>query len=139
MKYLIYLILFLLNNLYAHIDQKVLYEFEAKCMICHNTYKKNDTAPPVVAVQQMYMRNTSNNKDISKQLIARFLAYPTHKKALMKPAIELYGLMPQQNLSVEQIANFAQVIIDTEFEVPDWFDGHYKSHKFKKNNKNNIP
>jgi len=40
--------------------------------------------------------------------------------------------MPKFDLNTTEIENFSQVIIETEFDTPDWFDEHYKSHELEK-------
>lgn len=98
-------------------------------MSCHNTYSKNETAPPIIAINQIYTKYSNNNLELSKKMIKSFLSNPSKEKALMKPAIKLYNLMPKQDLTTEQIDDFAEVILETNYEIPDWFDSHFKSHK----------
>jgi len=43
----------------------------------------------------------------------------------MKPAVKLFGVMPKLDLNSTEIEDFAQVLIETEFEIPDWFEEHY--------------
>lgn len=121
--------LFLCTSVYAHVDEQVLLDFEKRCMICHDSYKQNDFAPPVIAVQQIYHRKYKMDLVVAKNAMMSFLEKPTHEKALMKPAIKLYGLMPQQQLTPEERLNFSEVILETPFEIPDWFEGHFQSHK----------
>lgn len=116
----------------AHVDEAVLIDFEKKCMLCHKAYEKNDLAPPIVAVQQVHMRLADGNMTMATRSIMSFLKTPNTKTALMKPAIELYNLMPKFDLNAAEIENFSQVIIETEFDTPDWFDEHYKSHELEK-------
>jgi hypothetical protein len=118
--------------LYAHIDDAVLYDFEARCMVCHDTYKQNDKAPPLVAINQVYLKLHDYNHTVARAKIKAFLTQPSHQKALMKPAIKLYGLMPKISLDENQTSDFAEVLIETEFEIPKWFEKHYKLHKLKK-------
>jgi len=131
------LILLLVSTFaFSHIDEKVLYDFEKKCMICHDTYNKNDKAPPIVAINQIYTKKTSGDLSLSKKMIINFLANPTYDKALMKPAIKLYSLMQKQDIELEDMGNFADVILETNFEIPEWFDEHFDSHKLDLENKN---
>lgn len=125
-------LLFAAVSLYAHVDEAVLIDFEKRCMGCHKAYEKNDLAPPIVAVQQVHMRLSDNNMTRAMQSIMTFLKTPNEKNALMKPAVKLYKLMPKFDLNATEIKNYSEVIIDTEFDMPDWFDEHYKSHKLEK-------
>ena len=117
--------------LYSHIDEKVLYAFEKACMTCHNTYEKNKKAPPLIAVNQVYLRLSDGNMSVAMKRMERFLITPSKDLGLMKPAIKLFGVMPKLVLTKEEIRDYAQVLIETEFEIPEWFDEHYKSHKLK--------
>jgi len=130
----ILLIIYIVNIsiLYAHIDEKVLYAFEAKCMGCHDTYEKNDKAPPLIAVNQVYLRLHDNNMTQAMERMKLFLAEPTKEKALMKPAVKLFGVMPSLELNSTEIEEFSQVLIETEFEIPKWFEEHYRSHELNK-------
>jgi len=123
------LLLSIFNYSFCHVDQVALLNFEKKCMICHDTYNKNDLAPPVVAINQIYTKKTKGNLPQAKKMIVSFLSNPSDKKALMKPAIKIFGLMPKQLITKKEIEDFADVILETDFEIPDWFDKHFKSHK----------
>ena len=128
MNKLLLLSFYLCSSLFAHVDQEVLRNFENRCMVCHDTYSKNDIAPPIIAINQIYAKSTQNNLPLSKKMIKSFLFNPTKEKALMEPAIKLYNLMPKQDLTTKQIDDFAEVILETNYEIPDWFDNHFKSH-----------
>jgi len=121
--------IFLFTSSFAHVDTEALLNFEKKCMICHETYKKNKLAPPIVAINQIYIKKTKGNLPYAKEMIVSFLLNPSHKKALMKPAIKLFNLMPKQELTQKEVEDFADVILETEFDIPDWFEEHFKSHK----------
>jgi len=54
-----------------------------------------------------------------------FLATPDENRTLMKPAVKFFGVMPKLDLNSTEIEDFAQVLIETEFEIPDWFEEHY--------------
>lgn len=117
-----------LTMLEAHIDEKVLYAFKKKCMVCHDTYKKNDKAPPLVAVNQVYLRLSDNNFTLAMEKMETFLEAPDLNKTLMNPAVKLFGVMPKLDLNRTQIKEFSQVLIETEFEIPEWFEGHFEGH-----------
>ena len=119
-------------TVHAHVDEKVLYAFEKACMSCHDTYKKNDKAPPLIAVNQVYLRLTDGNISVAMERVKSFLAQPNKENTLMKPAVKLYGVMPKIELTKEEMNDFAQVLVETEFEIPEWFDKHYKTHDLKK-------
>ena len=121
----------------AHVDEKVLYAFEQACMSCHDTYEKNKIAPPLIAVNQVYLRLADGNMTVAMERMKRFLAAPSKEMTLMKPAVKLYGVMPKMELTEEEMRDFAQVLVETEFEIPEWFDDHYKTHELKKPEENN--
>ena len=116
----------------AHIDERVLYEFADKCMICHETYKENKMAPPLVAVNQVYLRLHDNNMSKAMEKMKTFLATPDENRTLMKPAVKLFWVMPKLDLNSTEIEDFSQVLIETEFDIPDCFEEHYKSHELNK-------
>ena len=130
--FLLLVILWDVTSLYAHIDEKVLYAFEKACMSCHDTYEKNKTAPPLIAVNQVYLRLADGNMTVAMKRIETFLAAPTKEYTLMKPAVKLFGVMPKLELTEEEMRDYAQVLVETEFEIPEWFDEHYKTHELKK-------
>ena len=121
-----------MTALHAHVDEKVLYAFEKVCMSCHDTYEKNKKAPPLIAVNQVYLRLADGNMTAAMERMKRFLAAPGIEGALMKPAVKLFGMMPNIGLTQEEIRDYAQVLVETEFEIPEWFDEHYKTHELKK-------
>ena len=101
-------------------------------MVCHNTYKRNKKAPPLVAINQVYLRVYDNNWSIAQEQIKEFLENPTKSNLIMKPAFKKFGLMPQLTFDINDTKDFAQVLIETEFEIPDWFNAHYKEHNLTK-------
>ena len=139
MKPIILLItLYAVTLLNAHVDEKVLYAFEKACMSCHDTYEKNKIAPPLIAVNQVYLRLADGNMTVAMERMKTFLAAPSKEHTLMKPAVKLYGVMPKLELTEEELRDYAQVLIGTEFEIPEWFDEHYKTHELKKPQEGNI-
>jgi len=69
---------------------------------------------------------------IAMERMKNFLATPSKEGILMKPAVKLYGLMPKLELTEEEMRDYAQVLVETEYEIPEWFDDHYKTHELKK-------
>ena len=133
MKTILLLLSFLcITILHAHVDEKVLYAFEKVCMSCHDTYEKNKKAPPLIAVNQVYLRLADGNMTVAMDRMKTFLADPDKERTLMKPAVKLYGVMPKLELTQEEMRDFSQVLVETEFEIPEWFDDHYKTHELKK-------
>ena len=119
-------------SLHAHVDEKVLYAFEKACMSCHDTYEKNKKAPPLIAINQVYLRLADGNTTVAMERIKTFLSDPSKERALMKPAVKLFAVMPKIELTQEEMRDYAQVLVETEFEIPEWFDEHYKTHELKK-------
>ncbi len=120
------------TTLHAHVDEKVLYAFEKACMSCHDTYEKNKIAPPLIAINQVYLRLADGNMTVAMERMKTFLAAPSKERTLMKPAVKLFGVMPKIELTGEEMRDYAQVLVETEFEIPEWFDEHYKTHELKK-------
>ncbi|TET89910.1 MAG: hypothetical protein E3J96_01060 [Sulfurovum sp.] len=69
---------------------------------------------------------------VAMERIKTFLAAPAKERTLMKPAVKLFGVMPKIELTQEEMRDYAQVLVETEFEIPEWFDEHYKTHELKK-------
>ncbi len=138
MKIILLLVsLWSMTSLHAHVDEKVLYAFEKACMSCHDTYEKNKIAPPLIAINQVYLRLTDGNMTVAMERMKTFLAAPSKEATLMKPAVKLFGVMPKIELTQEELRDFSQVLVETEFEIPEWFDEHYKTHDLKKPQENN--
>ena len=135
---LFFLTLWGATTLNAHVDEKVLYAFEKACMSCHDTYEKNKMAPPLIAVNQVYLRLADGNMTVAMERMKTFLADPKEERILMKPAFKLFGVMPKIELTQEEIRDFSQVLVETEFEIPEWFDEHYKTHDLKKPQESNT-
>ena len=134
---LLLILLYGATILNAHVDEKVLYAFEKTCMSCHDTYEKNKIAPPLIAINQVYLRLADGNMTVAMDRMKTFLVAPSKEVTLMKPAVELYGVMPKMELTEEEMRDYAQVLVETEFEIPEWFDEHYKTHELKKPQESN--
>lgn len=131
--------LLLTTNLFSHFDHLDLEKFEKKCMICHDTYVKNDLAPPIVAINKRYKDYYGKNIELSISKIRDFLLKPEHNKAIMKPAVKLFGLMPKQELNSKELESFPEIIMLLDYEEPKWLNEHYKSHNFEEEKKNQLP
>lgn len=118
------------NN--VDLSKDVILRFETKCQSCHDGFIKNKLAPPIIAVQQVYLRLLDENIDKAQSRMIDFLLKPKKQKALMKPAVELYRTMPNLGLSEKEAKEFSKLILRTKFTIPDWFNEHFKSHKLKK-------
>jgi hypothetical protein len=110
----------------------VILGFQSKCMSCHDGFTKNKFAPPIIAVQQVYLRLANKDMQKAKTRMVAFLQAPHKDKTLMKPAVKLYGVMPDLGLSKQEIDAYTKLILETKFTMPDWFNEHFKSHKLQK-------
>lgn len=110
----------------------VIIGFESKCMSCHDGFTKNKFAPPIIAVQQVYLRLANKDMKKAKERMIAFLEEPKKDKTLMKPAVKLYGVMPNLGLSKQEIEAYTKLVLETKFQMPAWFNDHFKSHKLKK-------
>jgi len=116
------------NKLLSH---DLVLAFERKCQSCHDGYAKNTLAPPIFAVQQVYLRLAQQDIEKAKKRMIYFLKNPKLEYTLMKPAVKLYSVMPNLNLSDKEASDFTKVILETKFSLPKWFNEHYKGHKLK--------
>jgi hypothetical protein len=114
------------------LDQNVVHAFEKKCQSCHYGYVRNDLAPPIVAVQQVYLRLGEGDIEKAKKRMIAFLKDPKLEKTMMKPAVKLYNVMPNLGFTDKEIEEFTNVILSSKFTMPDWFDKHYQGHGLKK-------
>ncbi len=117
------------SGLQAHVTLEAFKIFEPRCTACHRIFDRNDKAPPLVAVHQVYLRLNDNNIGRAFAAARSFLVAPEHKKALMKPALKLYGLMPKMDMNASEADEYAHALVEIEFEISDWFEEHYRSHK----------
>lgn len=113
------------------LSRQAIQAFQQKCQACHNGLHRNELAPPIVSVQQVYLNLSNGSKGKAKQRMSSFLKTPSADKALMKPAVKLFGVMPNLELNDKEIKDFTTLILDSKFVVPEWFGEHFKSHDLK--------
>tara|TARA_R110002072_G_scaffold287464_3_gene453117 strand:+ start:20348 stop:21271 length:924 start_codon:yes stop_codon:yes gene_type:complete len=84
---------------------------ETHCYVCHapdKPGKQNRIAPPMVMVQNHYIKEGTTKEEFTKDFLA-FLEQPTEAKAKMPGAIRNFGLMPYQKFPegvLEEIADY---------------------------------
>ncbi len=116
------------NNTSAAIDYSVGKELiETNCYACHNPNSASHDdllAPPFVAIKKRYSMQHSNEADF----VSAFLSYvqqPDSSKALMKGAIDEFGVMAPMPIGEEKITAIAQYLYNNEPAQPEWFQQHF--------------
>lgn len=93
---------------------------KAYCYSCHNASTPHETriAPPMFAVKNHYMSDTSSEKEFISQFTA-FTLDPKEQKSKMKGAIEKFGLMPKQYYFKKgDIEAIAAYVYNSKLEKP---------------------
>jgi mono/diheme cytochrome c family protein len=98
------------------------------CYSCHNPNAASHDdllAPPFVAVKQRYLMSYPE-KDAFVNAVSAFAGNPQKEKALMRGALNQYGMMAKAPFTEEQLKQVATYLFENELEKPDWFDEHEK-------------
>ncbi|MGB2088018.1 MAG: c-type heme family protein [Psychroflexus salarius] len=98
---------------------------ENQCYVCHNpkAKKENRIAPPFVAIKNHYLKKYNSEEEFTAK-IWTFLEKPTKEKAIMKGAIEKFGLMPYQVFKEKDINAIAHYLYNYNIEKPSGFKQH---------------
>ncbi|MCX7554190.1 DUF3365 domain-containing protein [Marinicella sp. S1101] len=108
---------------------------QTNCLNCHSPRgsQTQRIAPPMFAVKKHYIRPGLSADQFIADLKG-FLLAPDEKHAKMPGAIEKFGLMPNLNLTEQQVLAVGTYIYHTPLEKPRWFDEHHKNEakKYKK-------
>lgn len=105
--------------------------FEQRCIVCHGTEGKTEAdmlAPPFFAVKRQYLRFSMDEADFKASMKA-YILNPDEHNALMKPAVENMGVMPQQSFQDGELDKIIKFVYQNEFDKPDWFDAHEAMHR----------
>lgn len=102
------------------------------CYSCHSpssTSHDEIIAPPMIAVKTRYLKEYNSEKDFVDAIVS-YAKNPSKLKALMKGAVNKFGVMPQQNFSNKDLQKIAKYIYNNPIKEPEWFKGHFgKEHK----------
>lgn len=101
---------------------------ESKCFVCHSNKipKDNLLAPPMIAVKEGYKSVTENQKEFVERFV-KFVSDPSRKKAVLKDAVEQYGLMAYEGTKKEDLERIAHYIYSEEIAKPEWWDNSEQS------------
>ncbi|MDH5599544.1 MAG: DUF3365 domain-containing protein [Cyclobacteriaceae bacterium] len=114
---------------------------ETSCFSCHtpNLNIENKIAPTWAEIKTYYAPKGATRESFMNSFI-EFVSNPTEENAIIPKAIALYGVMPNFNLSNEQISEIASYVYATELEMPEWYDKFYEGEKEKyKANREELP
>lgn len=96
------------------------------CYSCHKPDAPSHDdllAPPFVSVKQRYMMSYPQ-KEAFINAISAFAANPSKEKAIMRGALNQYGMMAKAPFTEEQLKQVATYLFENELEKPEWFDEH---------------
>lgn len=93
--------------------------FMAYCYSCHNNTpdKESRIAPPIFAIQQRYLKEYPTKEKFVEAIIA-FTTNPNEENALMREAIQTFGVMPQMSYAKEDLKHLADYIFEGKFTHP---------------------
>lgn len=102
------------------------------CNSCHlpTDSEEAQSAPPFIAVKRRYMQGNPTQEEFTKKMLD-FIKNPTNENALMKKAVEKYGLMPKSIFTDDIIIEIADYLYNNEPVIPDWFEKHYQENHGK--------
>lgn len=102
------------------------------CYSCHSPSSSSHDeiiAPPMIAIKTRYLKEYNSEKDFVDAIVS-YAKNPTKLKALMKGAVNKFGVMPQQNFSKKDLQKIAKYIYNNPIKEPEWFKDHFeKEHK----------
>lgn len=91
--------------------------FMQSCAVCHSLTGPATIAPPVFA----FAERTKKDFPTEQEFVARvmdWVADPSADKALMREAVNKYGVMPKMDFSHVDVEAIAKYIYAGDFEVP---------------------
>lgn len=96
------------------------------CYSCHSpTAASHDEiiAPPMAAVKMRYMISFSD-KESFVEAVSSWSINPDEKSALMRGAVNNFGVMPKAPFSKEDLKVLAAYVYENELPEPTWFREH---------------
>lgn len=95
---------------------------ESQCYSCHSPTAAHGErlAPPMAAVKKHYLKKHPLREDFVEALLA-FTLKPQKDKALMKGAVEKFGLMPKAGFAEADLRKAAHYIYQAELPAPPGF------------------
>ena len=94
------------------------------CFACHGVsdQEADRIAPPVFAVKKHYAKLGGYDEFVAA--VAAYAFNPTEEAALMRGAIDKFGLMPNVGITEEDARAVAEYLFATDFALPDWALAH---------------
>lgn len=89
--------------------------FVTNCGSCHND--QSIIAPPPFGIQKHYKDEYADEASFVKA-ITEFVQHPSSERALLKPAVEKWGVMPTLSFSDEDLNTIATYLYNGEFNHP---------------------
>lgn len=91
--------------------------FIEHCSACHSLTGPATLAPPVFAIAQRTKKDFPNEQEFVVRLMD-WVVNPSVDNALMKGAIDKFGVMPKMDFSQVDVEAIAKYIYAGDFEVP---------------------
>jgi mono/diheme cytochrome c family protein len=101
---------------------------EQNCYACHNPNAKSHDellAPPFAAIKRRYSKEYDNQNDFVAAIV-NYATSPDSNKALMRGAINEFGLMPALPIGKDKLSEIANYLYKNRPEEPEWFQEHFK-------------
>ena len=103
---------------------------ETNCNSCHSPNASHDErlAPPFFAIKKHYTKKYGE-RDAFVAAFQSFVAEPSDDKAIMRGAVEKFGLMPALATDAKDIRAVAEYLYDHDIDKPSGYrKGHGASH-----------
>lgn len=113
-------------------ESRALNLMETNCYSCHHPTSPEDSrlAPPMYAVKKHYLDAYKDQESFIEAFTA-FVNSPSKENALMKGAVNKFGLMAEMQFSIEDVKAIAEYVYHQDLPKPDWFDDHHQKKKKK--------
>lgn len=114
-----------------HEGEKLMKQY---CYACHSPTGSEEmqAAPPMIAVKRRYMMGNPSQEDFAQSML-EFVKNPTDKNAIMRGAVDRFGVMPKMVFGDEKMLKIADFLYNHDPEIPDWFEEHYQKNHGKGN------
>lgn len=123
------------DNLTPDQKLKALNFLNTNCFTCHTPFETSELVAPAMNVIQNDYKQGNSNKEAFIEKFVRFVQNPSLESAMMKGAINKYGLMPKLSFKEEDLQLAAQYLFEVNLNTKafegDW--AQFKNHASSNN------
>jgi mono/diheme cytochrome c family protein len=103
---------------------------DGNCLSCHSqeTGNSNAVAPSLAEIKTAYRESYPSPAEFISAM-QEFLVAPSSDKALMRPALVKFGIMPNLGYADAQYASVATYLFYADVEDADWFNSRFTQEK----------